>query len=126
MAGFVGHLIEFRTPDGLAIRVYTDLAGGLVSAEMNPAQADIDNPWVNPPLMARPKGDHQHGRSDDPAGGAPSCSTPRRPGRNGGRARQASCHLGCNRYRLVQPSTYDRSASRRPPRVAMPSLAYAW
>jgi catechol 2,3-dioxygenase-like lactoylglutathione lyase family enzyme len=56
IAGFVGHLIEFRTPDGLAIRVYTDLTDGLAKAKMRrPEQADIDNPWVNPSLMARPK-----------------------------------------------------------------------
>ena len=57
IAGFAGHLIEFRTPDGLAIRAYTDLTDGVAGAKLRPEQADIDNPWINPPLMVRPKSD---------------------------------------------------------------------
>jgi catechol 2,3-dioxygenase-like lactoylglutathione lyase family enzyme len=60
IVGFAGHLIELRTPDGLAIRVYTDLPDGLADTQMHPEQADIDNSWVNQPLMARPA----NGRSD--------------------------------------------------------------
>lgn len=56
IAGFIGRLIEFRTPDGLAIRVYTDPPNGFAAVEMDGARADIDNPWVNPALMNRPAG----------------------------------------------------------------------
>lgn len=52
--GYIGQLIGLRTPDGLAVRLYTDPVGGFDGVEMRQDQADIDNDWITPPLMARP------------------------------------------------------------------------
>ena len=52
ISGFAGQLIEFQTPDGLAIRIYTDLPADLADVEIRPDQADLDNPAVNHELMA--------------------------------------------------------------------------
>lgn len=51
ITGFIGQLLEFRTPDGLAIRLYTQPSGGFEAAELDNEQADIDNPWLKADLM---------------------------------------------------------------------------
>lgn len=50
IAGLAGHLIEFATPDGIAIRLYTETPGGAANARLDPDQADLDNPWINQDL----------------------------------------------------------------------------
>ncbi len=53
VTGYIGHVIGIDTPDGLALRVYTDPVGGFENVEFHPAQADIDAPSLSTPLMAR-------------------------------------------------------------------------
>jgi catechol 2,3-dioxygenase-like lactoylglutathione lyase family enzyme len=43
IAGFIGHLVQFSSPDGLEIRIYTVPPGGLAAAEMADA-ADVMGP----------------------------------------------------------------------------------
>lgn len=54
--GYIGQLIDLRTPDGLAVRLYTDPVGGFDQVVMRPDQADVDNRWITPELMTRPDG----------------------------------------------------------------------
>ena len=51
ITGYIGHLIDFETPDGLALRFYTIPEGGFEHVEFNTKAADIHNPEVNKPLM---------------------------------------------------------------------------
>lgn len=53
VTGYIGHVIGIDTPDGLALRVYTDPQGGFEHVEFHPEQADIDAPSLSTPLMAR-------------------------------------------------------------------------
>ncbi|MFI9272009.1 VOC family protein [Kitasatospora sp. NPDC052896] len=53
--GYIGQLLELSTPDGCAVRLYTDPVGGFDRVEMHPDQADIDSAWLNPALMGRPE-----------------------------------------------------------------------
>jgi catechol 2,3-dioxygenase-like lactoylglutathione lyase family enzyme len=55
--GYIGQLLALRTPDGLAVRFYTDPVGGFDGVEMRPDRADVDNPWLESPLMARADAD---------------------------------------------------------------------
>lgn len=59
ISGFAGELIELQTPDGIAIRIYTDPAGPLAEVRMHPEQADFDNPRLNAPAAASSGGDQQ-------------------------------------------------------------------
>jgi catechol 2,3-dioxygenase-like lactoylglutathione lyase family enzyme len=47
ISGFIGELVELTTPDGMALRLYTDPPGGFAAAEMDAASADVDSPWLN-------------------------------------------------------------------------------
>lgn len=38
LTGFIGHLIEFRTPDGLCVRIYTNPSNGFAEARMRSPQ----------------------------------------------------------------------------------------
>ena len=51
VTGYIGHLIDFETPDGLAIRFYTNPKGGFENVVFDTKAADIHNPQVNKPLM---------------------------------------------------------------------------
>ena len=42
--GFIGQMIEFRTIDGLSVRLYTDPVGGFDAVEMRPDLADLESP----------------------------------------------------------------------------------
>ncbi len=53
VTGYIGHVIGIDTADGLALRIYTDPAGGFEHVEFHPEQADIDAPSLSTPLMAR-------------------------------------------------------------------------
>ncbi|MVU82593.1 VOC family protein [Nocardia sp. ET3-3] len=46
--GFIGHLIEFRTPDDLCIRLYTDPPNGFADVEMRPDQVDFTGSPLSP------------------------------------------------------------------------------
>ncbi|UQN31491.1 VOC family protein [Brachybacterium kimchii] len=46
ISGFIGDLIELRTPDGLALRLYTDPAGGFDTVDLDPERAEISSPHV--------------------------------------------------------------------------------
>ena len=51
VTGFIGHLLDFDSPEGLAIRIYTDPIGGFEKVPWDKEHADIHNPYVNTPLM---------------------------------------------------------------------------
>ncbi len=53
VTGYIGHVIGVDTPDGLAIRIYTDPVGGFENVQFNTEQADINAPSMNTPLMQR-------------------------------------------------------------------------
>ena len=53
VTGYIGHVVGLDTPDGLAIRIYTDPVGGFEHVQFHPEQADIDAPSMNTPLMSR-------------------------------------------------------------------------
>ena len=53
VTGYIGHVIGVDTPDGLAIRIYTDPVGGFENVEFSTGQADINAPSMNTPLMQR-------------------------------------------------------------------------
>lgn len=53
VTGYIGHVIGVDTPDGLAIRIYTDPEGGFEHVVFHPEQADIDAPSLSTPLMER-------------------------------------------------------------------------
>ncbi|WP_326944698.1 VOC family protein [Amycolatopsis sp. NBC_01307] len=46
LAGFAGHLVDLRTPDGLAIRLYTRLPDDPASIDMDPAHTDLGSTWL--------------------------------------------------------------------------------
>ena len=45
--GYIGHLIELKTPDGLELRFYTKPLGGFENVEFKPQGADIHNSSVD-------------------------------------------------------------------------------
>ncbi len=53
VTGYIGHVIGLDTPDGLALRIYTDPHGGFETIEFHPEQADIDASSLSTPLMER-------------------------------------------------------------------------
>ncbi|MGV9665301.1 VOC family protein [Nocardia niigatensis] len=50
VTGFIGHLVEFGTPDGLRIRIYTDPPNGFADVEMRPDQVDFKHPRLSPAM----------------------------------------------------------------------------
>jgi catechol 2,3-dioxygenase-like lactoylglutathione lyase family enzyme len=51
VTGFIGHLVEFTSPDGLAIRIYTNPANGFADAEMSGA-AEVGHTHTGEPGAA--------------------------------------------------------------------------
>ena len=49
--GYIGHVLEFKTPDDLEIRIYTKPEGGFENVKFEPANADIHNPYVDNAFM---------------------------------------------------------------------------
>jgi catechol 2,3-dioxygenase-like lactoylglutathione lyase family enzyme len=53
IAGFIGDLVELSTPDGLAIRFYTDPIGGFDTVELDDERADISSEHLAHRIMRR-------------------------------------------------------------------------
>lgn len=51
--GYIGQVLAVRPPDGPTLRFYTDPVDGFDGVEMHADQADIENPWLDSPLMSR-------------------------------------------------------------------------
>ncbi|HEY3472258.1 MAG TPA: VOC family protein [Amycolatopsis sp.] len=53
VSGFIGDLVELSTPDGLAIRLYTDPKGGFDAVRLDRERADTSSPHLTHRLMRR-------------------------------------------------------------------------
>lgn len=53
ISGFIGSLIELTTPDGLAVRFYTDPEGGFAAVEFDREHADISSVHLTHRIMRR-------------------------------------------------------------------------
>lgn len=53
ISGFIGDLIDFTTPDGLALRLYTDPEGGFDAVELDQERADISSAHLRRRIMQR-------------------------------------------------------------------------
>ena len=51
ITGYIGHVLEFKTPDGLEIRIYTKPQGGFKNVNFDSSVADIHNPYVDNAFM---------------------------------------------------------------------------
>ncbi|HEX7307205.1 hypothetical protein [Lentzea sp.] len=53
ISGFIGDLVELSTPDGLAIRLYTDPVGGFEAVELDGERADVSSAHLAHRIMRR-------------------------------------------------------------------------
>ncbi|MFD5828083.1 VOC family protein [Lentzea sp. NPDC060358] len=53
IAGFIGDLVELSTPDGLALRFYTDPVGGFDAVELDRERADVSSAHLAHRIMRR-------------------------------------------------------------------------
>lgn len=53
ISGFIGDLLELTTPDGLALRFYTNPLGGFAEVTFDAERADISSSHLDRPLMRR-------------------------------------------------------------------------
>jgi hypothetical protein len=51
ITGYIGHVVELTTPDGIPIRLYTDPEGGFDAVNFDREHADISSEHLAHPIM---------------------------------------------------------------------------